>query len=319
MRFSSGSASLAGSAVTNETLLIDRLFAPSAAIHANGGRQDFKPRHVQWTRVQEISQRSDPVGRPVWLTDADLFRAPELRRLGYTVVGLLLEPPQLHPEDYERARELVADHAFSRLYTSHPDEFASVATAPLFVHPYPHGGTRLHPSDWRRVEKRGDAIASIVASPKRTADGHKLRHDVIRQARALGLSVDAYGPEYQPLEHKAEALLPYRYTIAIENANTGLWFTEAVVDAFLSFTLPIYWGSKEALSYWGFDPNGVIWVSDLDHLIDVLRSLSAFGVAERTYSLAATALQHNYLKAHEYTCIEDWLYRGAPFLFGAGR
>lgn len=295
------------------TLLIDSLFAPNRAIHASGGREGFEPRYVHWSRVRGPIDHDRP--RTLWLTDSDLLAAAHYHDRGHRTIGLLLEPPQLHPENYQLARELIQEDVFDFLFTSHPEMFeASPEVLSSRVHSYPLGGTRVHTSDWGNGFKSSNV--SIVASSKRTLPGHTMRHRVIARMRDLGLALDAYGPEYVPITDKAEALTGYAFHVAIEPVDTGLWFSETLLDPLLTFTMPIYWGSLEALKWWGFDPGGVLWVSDEDHLIECLRDLSSPAEAKRIYESALPAMRRNFIRAHAYTCPEDWLWRSYPQLFG---
>lgn len=281
------------------TLLIGSLNG-AKAIHANGDRAGFEPRHVRWEEVGGFSSGL-PKGTPVWFAPAHGLITPAHAN-GYKTVCILLEPPQLHPEDYQHANDLLWSGLLDVLYTSHPDAFMPDER----VRAYPHGGTRIHPSDWRIWGKHEHV--SIVASPKRSLPGHKLRHELINGGNLL---FDAYGPEYTPIKHKADALAPYRFSVAIENVNTGLWFTEALLDCFLTGTIPIYWGSRDALKHWGFDMLGIIHCTNLAALKQAVTTLATPGY----YEARLGAVERNFIKAHEYTCTEDWLWRHDPSLF----
>lgn len=297
------------------TLLISGALSGAKAIHANGDRVGFSPRHVRWEVVGGFSSGL-PVGTPVWFAPAHGLMAPAHAN-GYKTVCILLEPPQLHPEDYQHANDLLWMDALDVLYTSHPDAFMPDQR----VRAYPHGGTRIHPSDWRIWDKVGNI--SMVLSDKRSLPGHQLRHEVAEwfgsvvsvkpissdQPRVAGF--DIYGPSYRPIKHKVDALAPYRFSVAIENVNTGLWFTEALLDCFLTGTIPIYWGSRDALKHWGFDMLGIIHCTNLAALKQAVTTLATPGY----YEARLGAVERNFIKAHEYTCTEDWLWRHDPRLF----
>lgn len=280
------------------THLVDSLFSPNAAIHANGDREHFKPSHVKWERGPTY------IHNVAWFTDSSipLLRHPHVHKQ----VGLLLEPPQLHPENYDQATDAFVRGNLDVLYTSHPNLFG-LDDGGGFIRPYPHGGTRIHESDWRIWEKEY-IVPSIIASPKRSLPGHKLRHDLIASMDVKDLH--PFGPEYMPIKHKLGALAPYRFSVAIENVNTGLWFTEALLDCFLTGTVPIYWGSREAIEHWGFDPAGIIHCTIEWALPNVVKSVTA-----SHYEDMLPAIERNFIKAHEYTCPEDWLWRHDRSLF----
>ncbi len=93
---------------------------------------------------------------------------------------------------------------------------------------------------------------SAVVSSKRWSVGHHLRLDFVHALEAAGVAVDVYGYDNSegfagylgplPAMDKRDGLMPYRYTIAVENNAEPNYFTEKVVDAVLSETLCFYWG-----------------------------------------------------------------------------
>jgi hypothetical protein len=97
---------------------------------------------------------------------------------------------------------------------------------------------------------------SLIASAKMLLGGHKLRHAIARWARAEKLDVDLCGLAYRPLASKREGLLPYRFSVVIENSRESGYFTEKLVDALLCGTVPIYWGATDVEKF--FDPAGML-------------------------------------------------------------
>jgi glycosyltransferase involved in cell wall biosynthesis/GR25 family glycosyltransferase involved in LPS biosynthesis len=93
---------------------------------------------------------------------------------------------------------------------------------------------------------------SAVVSSKRWSVGHHLRLDFVHALEAAGVPIDVYGFDNAegfagyvgplPAMDKRDGLMPYRYTIAVENNAEPNYFTEKVVDAVLSETLCFYWG-----------------------------------------------------------------------------
>ena len=68
--------------------------------------------------------------------------------------------------------------------------------------------------------------------------------------------VDSFGRGFVAVEHKAEALAQYAFSIAIENSQQDTYFTEKLIDCFSTGTVPIYWGTRKISEY--FDMRGVI-------------------------------------------------------------
>jgi hypothetical protein len=112
---------------------------------------------------------------------------------------------------------------------------------------------------------------SCITSAKRWLPGHRRRLEFVRTLAAEhGDGVDIFGrgleslymgPAYKgPLERdsgfplgrdcKYDGLRDYRYALCIENARHRNYYTEKVVDAWLSWTVPIYWGCPNLADYY---------------------------------------------------------------------
>ncbi len=63
-----------------------------------------------------------------------------------------------------------------------------------------------------------------------------------------------------------------QFNIAIENTVQEDYFTEKLLDCFISLTVPIYIGCPNVLDY--FDPKGIIIVHSLKELLKVTNSLT---------------------------------------------
>lgn len=299
--------------MTKSAILIEDGMFTGEAIQSNGDRAGLVPSHMRWSRVETVSYGRD---RIAWMTDGGVKMAKHVFRMSMRGIILLLEPPQLHPETYEEVRRLVRDRHVHRVFTHHPSHVAIAASdIESTVLSYPFGGTRIHSSDWRMWPKDVDLPPVIIASDKASLPGHKLRHEVIEAVHNHPEhNVHAYGPSYTPLNRKIDALQLYRYAIAIENVNTGYWFTEALLDCFLTGTFPIYYGSRDAIHKWGFDENGVLFVDSVEEVLDAYELLKEHPNLHN-YDFVQKAMRHNFIKAHEYTCVEDWLVGNYPQFF----
>ena len=106
-----------------------------------------------------------------------------------------------------------------------------------------------------------DAV-SWVTSAATHKEGHKLRmsfKDFLIQQR---FSFDLFGRGFSPIDDKFDGIHPYKYSIAIENYACDDYWTEKIADCFLSWTIPIYWGAKNILSY--FPANSMILIDPSD-------------------------------------------------------
>jgi hypothetical protein len=146
-------------------------------------------------------------------------------------------------------------------------------------------------------------LVSIIASVKRSATGHQLRHEVTRYYPL----VHAYGNAYQPVPFKSEALAQYRYSVAIENSQVDTMFTEKIIDCFLTGTIPIYWGTRKIAEH--FNTLGVLQFETLDELNTIMAA-----ICPEDYASRLDAVKDNFERAMAYRVVEDWIFDKYPWL-----
>ena len=71
---------------------------------------------------------------------------------------------------------------------------------------------------------------------------------------------------------KHEGLGEYCFSVAMENVRENYYFTEKLIDCFLTETIPIYWGCPKIGEI--FDVRGMFTFEDLDELKLILSGLS---------------------------------------------
>ena len=139
------------------------------------------------------------------------------------------------------------ESAFEKIYTSDRrllaqsscfEEAPNGSTLP-WVAPLPRGFTKSR-------------LVSIVASRKQMTEGHRLRDEAIGRFAPL----DVFGQGRRPIQKKENALWPYYFSVAVENARYPNYFTEKVTDCFASKTVPIYWGNPQIGNT--FNPKGIL-------------------------------------------------------------
>jgi len=101
-------------------------------------------------------------------------------------------------------------------------------------------------------------LVSMISSSKNFTHGHSLRHKVIEN---LPYCVDLYGRGFKEIENKSEGLESYCFSIAIENDDTDSYFSEKLLDCFLTCTIPIYWGCNKVSTI--FNNHGIIRLNDV--------------------------------------------------------
>jgi hypothetical protein len=128
-------------------------------------------------------------------------------------------------------------------------------------------------------------LISMISSNKNFTLGHQIRRNIINN---LPPCVDLYGRGFKEIENKIEGLKDYCFSIAIENDDTNSWFTEKLLDCFLTCTIPIYWGASTVDNI--FNEAGILRIKDLNDIC----SLSYLD-----YNNKIEAVKENYYKALE--------------------
>ena len=111
-------------------------------------------------------------------------------------------------------------------------------------------------SNFKPPKKECANILSIVDSGKGKLAGHQMRLKCIKQLindipdylhvyGRITLDKENKNPPYKqlvPYRANEDALVPYRYYLAIENGPSPGYFSERIRDPILCWTVPLYWG-----------------------------------------------------------------------------
>lgn len=108
--------------------------------------------------------------------------------------------------------------------------------------------------------KNKTKMISAISSNKIILNGHVRRLKLLEELKAV-INFDRFGKGNNFIQRKEEGLIPYRFSIAIENDTVNGYFTEKILDCFLCLTIPIYYGPKDILKY--FPPNSIVNLSDV--------------------------------------------------------
>lgn len=98
------------------------------------------------------------------------------------------------------------------------------------------------------VVKQKTRNISIISSLNKVYEGHLARVAFLEALQAeFGDRMDYFGREINPVDDKLDAIAPYKYHIAIENARENFYWTEKLADAWVGWSLPIYCGDPTIL------------------------------------------------------------------------
>ncbi len=99
---------------------------------------------------------------------------------------------------------------------------------------------------------------SVVCSTHSIVPMHRKRIEFVKYIKKyFGDDLHWYGRGVRTMEDKAEAILPYRYHITLENNQIDHFWTEKLADCYLGYAFPIYSGCNNASDYfprYAFEP-----------------------------------------------------------------
>jgi hypothetical protein len=206
-------------------------------------------------------------------------------------IGWLLEPPSINPKIYENV--ITLNDNFNKVLTYSKDLLDRNGNFEF----YPHGGCWIPKESQKIYEK--NKMVSIIASNKDFTYGHRLRHDIINK---FNNKINTYGRGYNPIDEKTEGLKDYKFSIVVENIKMDYYFTEKIIDCFMTGTIPIYYGCPSINKF--FDINGIIVFNTIEELENILYNLS-----EKDYNQKYESVKNNFARAKEFLISEDWIYK----------
>jgi hypothetical protein len=137
---------------------------------------------------------------------------------------------------------------------------------------------------------------SFITSNKTMTEGHKFRLDCVQSILNTNSNlVDIFGKGINEITGKIEGLKDYKFSITIENGTHDNYFTEKILDCFLTGVIPIYKGCANISEF--FDMNGIITFNTIDELHDIVTTLT-----DSDYDVRKEAIQRKFelAKTHAY-------------------
>lgn len=215
----------------------------------------------------------------------------------------LLEPWVIQPQVYER---LLTDPPTTlRGVWTHSHDFIQLWRR---LHPHipitwvPNAMTFI-PVDSRTLglplETRLSRRPCVIFSDKVHVPAHRWRQKILQRFRTR---LEVYGTctGGKPIVHKANVLSQYRFSVVMENNQTRGYFSEKLLDCFLTGCIPLYWGPPDIGLL--FDTRALFTWNTEEELEHLLQNLSHRVVSE-------TARRTNFLRALRYCSVECWWQR----------
>lgn len=105
-----------------------------------------------------------------------------------------------------------------------------------------------------------------ITSNQRSSKGHKKRMDFLDNIKNLPF-VNLYGRGINPIQDKWDVLSKSKYAIAYENFQSDYYWTEKIIDCYLSYTMPLYFGCNKIHDF--FPKNSFIQIDPNDKHINL--------------------------------------------------
>ncbi len=142
--------------------------------------------------------------------------------------------------------------------------------------------------------------ASFLTSSKRGGYEYDLRHLIYNNLSKVGdMDVSKHmSPPYLP--NKKEMLVPFQYSVVVENFRNPNYFTEKINDCFATKTIPVYYGAPNIGKFYNVD--GIVPFGDLRGALETLSNLNEVlqGLTPGYYASKRAAIEENYEKALKY-------------------
>lgn len=196
-------------------------------------------------------------------------------------------------------------------------QFGKVITARKDIrHPEVHN--ERHTCVWH-VKKNLDYLKSLPPPLKRKNlstitsssvffEGHKLRYAFVNKLKGhFKKDLDWYGKGEKLIDDKWDGLIDYRYSMAIENSVHRGYFTEKIVDCYLAYTLPIYFGCPNIHDY--FDPESMIVldINDYEKSISIIEEAMRLNVYEKKLASLIKMREKILSEISFFPFITNWL------------
>lgn len=255
--------------------IIDEYFS-----HAPSSSWYNIPKKFVWERNGNYSDNEIVV-----ITDLKLVNRLHNKK----VYGWLLESPLMAQSDYAYAKNYY--YKFDGIFTFDKD-LLNMSDKFILT---PIGGCWIDEDD-RKIHKK-DKLLSMVYSNKNHLEGHRIRHNVANEIK----NIDLYGSGFKPIENKITALKDYMFSIVIENCKKDYYFSEKLIDCFVTGTIPIYWGCPSIGEF--FNNDSILTFNTVDELKLILERINT-----DYYHSKKDSILDNYEKSKKYLVCDDLIY-----------
>lgn len=168
----------------------------------------------------------------------------------------------------------------------------------------PFGTTWIHNYD---IDTKKKFQISHITGHKEITEGHKLRKKIHYKQDKINIPKDFYISKFGGVDNfcnnkilgeKKEPVFESQFHICIENSKQKNFFTEKLIDCFVSKTVPIYYGCDNIGDF--FNLNGMFVVNSLQDIIDCCNKLT-----DESYNKMLPFIEKNLVLSQKYIDIKN--------------
>ncbi len=126
---------------------------------------------------------------------------------------------------------------------------------------------------------KSKTLSTITSNMNKTILHNKRREIIQQLGHVLKSDIEIFGRGIREIKDKADGLNDFKFSIAIENSCIPNYFTEKIVDCFLTNTIPIYYGCPNIGDF--FDINSMILIEDIND-VDLIIKLVKDSISDES-------------------------------------
>lgn len=208
-------------------------------------------------------------------------------------IAWLIEPESILPDSYDYIR---CNHTKFDYILTHNKNILDTIPNSFYI---PASQTWIHRTDWKIYDKTD--MSCFIYSKTAGVNGHNIRETIFTElcssiSKIVGRSVE-------PFNHKIDILKNFRYSIIAQNSTQDYYFTEHLIDCFLTGAIPIFYGDSSVLGLTKFECKGIYFFKNLEELKNIISVISI-----DDYNSKYEYIKHNFITAHQYYLQEDYIY-----------
>ena len=253
--------------------------------HAYSTSNWFKPSFFEWD-FKNVPNNF------LFFTDRNIHEVVNFNNI--KKYAWLIESPQITPDAYNFVDNNY--FLFDKIFT-HSKKLLHHSNSYLV----PIGGCHLDEKEIS-LQHNKTKLVSMMYSDKKFTPGHFLRHEIAQSNLNEFINIMGSGKSGHHVK-KIESCKDYKFSVVIENCKEDFYFTEKIIDCFLSGTIPIYWGCPSIENF--FNTKGFY---QFNNLIDLFNIINNQQKLNNFYENSKEYIQENYNIALTHKIGEDYLY-----------